>query len=106
LRVGNAYFRIREYGIAMDHYLKAIEIFDATDQTDLSLTSRMNIALIHSEIGEYDKALDTYQMILSEDKQINNREIAHHYNSVARLFIVKKEFETARNYLDSALFYA
>ena len=60
--LGDLFFKKEDYGAALDHYQKAVRIYERTDTTQPFLrnglgTTVVGIALVHKAAGSFDQAL-------------------------------------------------
>ncbi len=91
--LGNLYYKIERFEIAEKKYLEAIDNFNlfeeefSIDKTNGLSTSKTNIALIHSTVGDVQKAESQYKDILELRKKNNNA-----------AFIIYQYMETMRFY--------
>ena len=91
--LGNLYYKIERFEIAEKKYLEAIDNFNlfeeefSIDKTNGLSTSKTNIALIHSTVGDIQKAESQYKDILELRKKNNNA-----------AFIIYQYMETMRFY--------
>ncbi|WP_051286427.1 tetratricopeptide repeat-containing sensor histidine kinase [Salinimicrobium terrae] len=95
----------QRYDTAVSYYMKALKI--AEEEEDLR-----NIAIASNGIGNtlgniagrQDEALSYYQRSLEAEKERGNSlGVAMNYLSIGDYYIDKREFETAREYLDELL---
>ncbi len=103
LQVGNAYLKVKEYGLAMDYYHKALSNYKKIDRIKSILTCQHNIALVYQVTGQYKSALEIHEKTLPILKETKHRDLTLTYNNVARLYIHENNFTLGRLYLDSAI---
>ena len=103
LCMGNAYFRQREYGIAMDYYYKSNAIYKEFGLENLHHYPKTNIALIYSELGEYEESLRIYKESLPGIKKVKGDTLSNLFNAMARANIHLENYTIAEQFLDSAL---
>jgi len=76
--LGNLYYKIERFEIAEKKYLEAIDNFNlleeefSIDKTNGLSTSKTNIALIYSTLGDVQKAESQYKDVLELKKKNNN----------------------------------
>ena len=76
--LGNLYYKIERFEIAEKKYLEAIDNFNlfeeefSIDKSNGLSTSKTNIALIHSTVGDVQKAESQYKDVLELRKKNNN----------------------------------
>ena len=91
--LGNLYYKIERFEIAEKKYLEAIDNFNlleeefSIDKTNGLSTSKTNIALIYSTLGDVQKAESQYKDVLELKKKNNNAAfIIYQYMELMRFY--------------------
>ena len=104
--MGNIHFHSGRYDCALEHYLQAEALFEATDQKAGHYTSLNNQGLVYLKQGAQDRAEEVFQKALEIARQ-SLPEIAYlqalSFRYLADLNEVRGDQERMTAYLDSAL---
>ncbi len=95
----------QRYDLAVAYYMKALKIAEKTNDIKNIAISNNGIGNALGNIpGRGEEALPYFQRSLKAEKQRNNSlGVAMNYLSISDYYIDKKEFETARKYLQELL---
>ena len=104
-KIGNSYVQLQEYGIALDYYLKALDIFKQLDKPKEVRSIKANIAMVYAEIQRYELAKETLLDLISASKTDNSKP-TYSYTALARILLETNHPEQSKLYLDSAMFSA
>ncbi|WP_299188050.1 tetratricopeptide repeat-containing sensor histidine kinase [uncultured Aquimarina sp.] len=102
--IGNVYGDINELESAKKYYYQSLALKRNTNSKTIGSTLN-NLALIYIK----EKKLDSALVLLNESLTINKREndshgIAEAYSALGRISFIKKEYQQAKKYYESALF--
>lgn len=107
--LGNLYYKIERFEIAEKKYLEAIDNFNlfeeefSIDKTNGLSTSKTNIALIYSTVGDVQKAESQYKDVLELRKKNNNAAfIIYQYMETMRFYYKHNMTEKGDNLYDLA----
>ncbi len=101
--LGNVYRKLGEFNNAEKYLFKAIENCRKFNQTSLEPTCLTNIGTFYQKQGQLDKAMDYYNQALDISEQISSPTIVHVLKNIGQTFYMKKEYKSARQYLERAL---
>jgi signal transduction histidine kinase len=92
---------------ALEYFQKSLRIEkELNDQKGIS-ESLNNVAGVYFYQGKADEAIKIFKEVLEIEKSIkNNQGIASTYNNIAQVLIESNSYENAKNYIDSAHYFA
>lgn len=104
LDIGNLYFIQKDKSnIAIDHYEKAVALFNELGETQGVVVANNNIGLIYKDRKEYDKALTYFYKDAELCAQINDTEdhvLALSY--IGQVYVAKQKNDSAQKYFDKS----
>lgn len=102
LDIGNLYFIQKDKSsIAIEHYERAVALFEELGETQGIIVANNNIGLIYKDRKEYDKALTYFYKDAELCKKINDPEdhvLALSY--IGQVFLLKQKNDSAKKYFD------
>lgn len=101
---GNLYYVMADNLNALDFFQKALTLSLQLEDRDLESTLLNNIANIHADLKEYDKALEKYEAFLVSARTTG--QIANQIKGLSNIAIVHtdlKDYEKGLSYLKKAL---
>ena len=101
--IGNIYEMNHDYGIALGYFYKALEIWNKTNFKRGITVVSSNIGTIYKSLKKTDKAIEQFEKVLflSLELGIVNLQ-SNSYTNLAELFIEKKLYKQAKDYLMDA----
>ncbi len=102
--IGSAYYQMKQYNAAHEHYLQAMDLAQKTMQ-GINLTPYLNnLAALHSTWGKYDTALEYFQQTLALARQSGEKaSIATYLDNIGGVYQAQKQYAQAREYFIQAL---
>ncbi len=103
--IGNAYGDIGKDSMQLFYYKKALELSEKNGLKSRAAVITDNIASTYFTRGGYDTALMYYnktRQYLNEMKRINHSQVAYNLSKTAEVFIAKKDYSTAFEYIKDA----
>lgn len=103
INVGNIFNLKGSYTVAMQHFLKAIEIGEKSDLKQTLVWGYANIGLIYLYQRKFNLAIDYTQKSLDKALEIKDHEsIANSYNNLGEIFNYQMKFDEAlKHYIQS-----
>jgi tetratricopeptide (TPR) repeat protein len=103
INLGTLKHYLKQYDEAIENYTMARKMIAINDYDMLSMCLS-NLAEAYLGKGDFEKALSLSQDALKlRDLTENKTEAGESYNNIGGIFIIKKEFDKAKENLDSAL---
>ncbi|MBN2175869.1 MAG: tetratricopeptide repeat protein [Bacteroidales bacterium] len=103
-RIGNGFYFLEEYRIALDYYNKSLDLSENTDYLTGIATASNNIGLIYNVLGDYDKALEYYYKSLEIEQKSDDRQgIANTSVNLGNIYYYLGNYQKARNFYNKAL---
>jgi len=102
--MGNIYLVLKQYDLAVEQFVKSLEIEKETDNKLGLAINYQNIGFAKEAKGLLDEALKDYETSLMYNEQIDSeigRVIC--YNSIGKVYIKQKKFDEASTILQNAL---
>ena len=102
--LGNVYWNIGNYDLALDYYLISLEISQKANN-QLGIASALNnIGNVYQEVKNYDRAIDYYKRseMIAESEDFS-RVIAITNNNLGDVFSIKGKYDSALIYFKKAL---
>jgi tetratricopeptide (TPR) repeat protein len=101
---GTAYVRTSNYGKAMDFLLMSLKANEELRDSTGIISSRSNIGILYTKLGDYDKALKEYLIC----EKIGTKAsllagLAHTYINISNVLSYMKQIDSANTYLFKAL---
>jgi len=102
--LGNAYYHIGNYDMALDYYLISLEISNKASNNQGVASALNNIGNVYQEIKNYDRALDYYKQSekIAQDNNYD-RLIAVTNNNLGEVYSLKGQYDSALIYLEKSL---
>ncbi|MBW1296930.1 tetratricopeptide repeat-containing sensor histidine kinase [Aquimarina litoralis] len=102
--IGNVYAHLKNFESAKKYYRQSLELKRKTGSNTIGSTLH-NIAIIYVKENKLDSAL----AFSNESLEVNKKEnysygIAESYNALGRISFIKKDYQKAKKYYESALF--
>lgn len=96
LEIGSAYYGLKNWESALENYTHSLKLGRELKRDDIVDANLVNIAAIHIEKKEFDKALQ----YLFESNKISQRKVAVNnqivtYNDIATAYLGKKDYDSA-----------
>ncbi|MBR3840040.1 MAG: tetratricopeptide repeat protein [Erysipelotrichales bacterium] len=106
--LGKSYINTDDFFNAMESYNAAIDLFSRTLNYQKLLYAKMDIAGIYVRIGDYEKALENYQLVLDSAFSIKADDtlIASIKRNIAALHMYQGDYETAITAAESSFVYS
>jgi len=102
--IGNLYLELQDYDDANTSFKNAYALFIENNDEANSVYSLYNIALIQSTIGNYKEAIKGYLNLVSYHLKTENWiSLAFIYNSISEIYVDKKDYARALEYLEMSL---
>jgi len=103
-RIGNGFYFMEEYRIALDYYDQSLELSEKIEYPTGIATASNNIGLIYNVLGDYDMALDYYYKSLEIEKNIkDDKGIANTSINLGNIYYYLGNFKKARELFKEAL---
>ncbi len=102
--LGNAYYHIGNYDMALDYYFISLEISNKSGNSLGVASALNNIGNVYQEIKNYDRALEYYKR--SEKMALDegfDRIIAIASNNLGEVYSLKGQYDSALVYLEKSL---
>jgi len=71
-RMANGYYFLEQYKLALEYYIKSLELSENSNYLSGIAKACNNIGLIYNDLGDYDMALEYYMRSLEIEKQESN----------------------------------
>lgn len=102
--IGYLYKELEDYDEAVESLKKAYTLFLENNDEANSVYPLYNISLIQSIIGNNEEAINGYLNLVSYHLKTENWvSLASIYNSISEIYLNKKDYTRAREYLDMSL---
>lgn len=110
--IGISYYNVSEPAYAMEYYLEAIAIYEPLlkeNGADEQLKRRYlqtinNIAIIYSDLENYEEALKYFSICLQYTRQANDEKMmAVYLNNMGRILILSGKYDEGRKHLTEAI---
>lgn len=98
------YYKIREYDIAEEYLLKALDMLKNSDNSQLYLTAsnHFNLALLYKEMNRTEDAIDQYNEAIKISSQIGLDQIkCNALIAISEILYAKGEYQKSRDYLNA-----
>jgi tetratricopeptide (TPR) repeat protein len=103
--IGNMYWRMKKYDLALQSYSDAIKIFGQYHDRDVG-SCLNNIGIVYEEMKEYKKALEYHRRAIGIRESIlppNHPELGTSHNNTANVYRQLGELSLARSHIKCAL---
>lgn len=102
--IGNIYQALKQYDLAIDHYKRSLKLEGELDNKQGLAVNYQNMGECLEAQGKLDEALESYRTALGYDRQIGSErgEVICN-NSIAQVYIKRKEPQTALALLEETL---
>ncbi|MFD2565073.1 ATP-binding protein [Aquimarina rubra] len=102
--IGNVYGDLNDFDAAKKYYYQSLQLKRKTNSNTVGATLN-NLALIYIK----EKKLDSALVLLDESLLVNKRDndshgISEAYSALGQISFIKKDYENAKKYYESALF--
>ena len=95
---------LARYVVAMEHYLKAVKLFESINEPRGLASANLNMGIVHSDQGRFKEAITYYEYAAEKYKMANHpRGVAAAYNNLATVFSSMKDPIKAQEYHSRAL---
>ena len=102
--IGNIYSERNELNKALDYYIQADKMFEASDDIQGKILTTMNIGRVYEQQALYDKALSQYNSALEISKKSGLREnYAQTLSQIGSLYYSKNDKFKSLDYFKQAL---
>ena len=71
-RIANGYYFLEQYKLALEYYIKSLELCEASNYVEGIAKACNNIGLIYKEMADYDMAIEYYNKSLDIEKNTDN----------------------------------
>jgi PAS domain S-box-containing protein len=103
-RIGNGFYFLEEYRIALDYYNQSLELSEEIEYPTGIAHASNNIGLIYNVLGDYDMAIDYYYRSLEIEKNIKDvKGIANTSINIGNIYYYLGNFDKARELFLEAL---
>ena len=103
---GQVYSDVNDFLNCVTAYEEAYKLYDALKDEDYKNYTLNELSNVYGKNGFYDKALEEREKILSNTKSTEEyNSISMAYGSVAKGHFQKKNYDTAKKYIDSTALY-
>ncbi len=99
-----SYYNVGDHNEAINHYIKALDEFNKTEQFKRAAFIGQNLGDVYAELDRYDKALYFYK--IAEVNRGSHQEwvgVSTLYNKMGNTYRNKKQYDSAFYYLGKAL---
>ena len=95
---------LARYSLAMEHYLKAIKLFESIGEVRGVASANLNIGIIYADQKKTDQAKEYYLLAIDGYKKANFKSgLPNAYNNIATVFTSQKNHQKAIEYHTLAL---
>jgi signal transduction histidine kinase len=102
--LGVTYFNKGSYEIAIEHYFKALQFAELTDNKRILGGILNNLGAVQVRIGNYDQALDNFLKLLAIAKELNNTPAtALALSNAGECLTQTGDYKKARSLLEEAI---
>ena len=102
--LGSVAIANRDFTTALQLNESALAIFESTKKKTLQIKAMINLGVISSELGNYEKALDFYQKGLKENEAINNEYNTQLlYSNIGLIYYTKGNYKLFLDYTFKAI---
>ena len=71
-RIANGYYFLQQFKLALEYYIKSLELSEISDYNAGIAKASNNIGLIYNVLGDYDMAIEYYHKSLEIEKKAGN----------------------------------
>jgi len=104
LNIAIAKTQLAEYVLALEFALKAIKIFEFSNETDYLTSALNNLGNIYLNLEDYTHALQYYEIVLQNRQESGDEAgISKILHNIALVHIASEEFDKATDFLEQAL---
>jgi len=101
---GDAYRNVGKYSIAVDHYLKSINIFESLDDLNQLVQVYSEIGFLYETLELYGKAVETYENYIDIFKRLKDSiGLNEAYDRIVFPLYFGKEYSRARKFMALAI---
>lgn len=104
--IGSLYYLVTKLDSAIFYFDMAHKLFEKAGNKSRSVRSKQNVALIYNDKSDYKKAIEIYNSILVESKEIvDSMQKANLYNNIGNSYNLMGDYDKAMEYFLDAIEY-
>jgi len=103
-RIANGYYFLQQFKLALEYYIKSLELCEISDYNAGIAKASNNIGLIYNVLGDYDMALEYYHKSLEiERKAGNSTGVMNTILNIGNIYNLLEDYNKALSYYFEAV---
>jgi two-component system, sensor histidine kinase len=103
-RIANGYYFLEQYKLALEYYLKSLDLSELNNYAEGIASATNNVGLIYQVMGDYDMSIEYYHKSLElQQKQNNKPGIADASLNIGNIYYYVKNYKKALYYFHQSL---
>ena len=103
-RIANGYYFLDQHKLALEYYMKSLELSELHNYQDGTANATNNIGLIYQVLGDYDMAIEYYHKSLEIHYENNDKQgIGSGSLNIGNIYYLIKNYRTALKYFNQSL---